>query len=531
MTELPIYNKIFVILIDLIAIWLAFTVYVNNPKGKLNKTFLWMTVFMFLWVNFAFLARLVGRADLSIAETFLHIAWFVTPLFFTALYFLIIFLLKKEKEYQLVTAGVVIVGISSAFVTGFTHWIVAGTKFVNEILRVVYGPGMIPFLGGIFFIICATLYPLFKSYFKEPAGERKKLEYFIVGALIFYLANLIFNIALPVLYDIARFYFIGDYSAIFLLGFTAYAIITQELFGIRVLLTQALVGVIAVLLLSQALTASSWGDFSWKFAIFLFFIYSGYLLVQSVVKEIKQRTELQRLYEEVDRLSRAKSEFISIASHQLRTPLTAVKGYISMILEGSYGKFSDKAKTPLENVYKSNERLINLVNNLLNISRIESGKMEFEPQISSIEEIVEGVVAELKITAEKKKLYLKWEEAKTPLPKLLLDQDKMRQVILNLVDNAIKYTEKGGITLNTQILNSKLQIQIRDTGEGMEKEELAKTFESFSRGVVGTKLYTEGAGLGLYIARKFVEMHGGKVWAESEGKSKGSTFNIELPIK
>jgi signal transduction histidine kinase len=265
------------------------------------------------------------------------------------------------------------------------------------------------------------------------------------------------------------------------------------------------------------------------------------LLIRGVVREVEQREQLAELnkklqlaYEEVDRLSKAKSEFISIASHQLRTPLTAIKGYISMLIEGTYGAVPKIAKKPLENVYESNERLINLVNNLLDISRIEAGRMEFEPEEAQIEDIIESVVAEFKITADQKKLYLKYDKPAQFLPKLLLDKDKIRQVFLNLINNSIKYTNQGGITIkikNQTDIKNTILITISDTGEGMTKEDLAKLFESFSRGSVGVQLSAEGAGLGLYIARKFVEMHKGKIWAESEGKGKGSTFYVELPTK
>jgi len=238
----------------------------------------------------------------------------------------------------------------------------------------------------------------------------------------------------------------------------------------------------------------------------------------------------KRAYAEVDRLSKAKSEFISIASHQLRTPLSAIKGYISMLVEGTYGKVSEKAKRPLANVYESNQRLINLVNNLLDISRLEAGRMELEPEAVQIEEVIEGVIQELKITAEQKKLELKWEKPTVPLPKVLLDKDKMRQVFLNLVQNAIKYTKEGSITIRQSVSNNKLLVVVQDTGEGMTKEDLGKLFETFSRGTIGVQIAAEGAGLGLYIARKFVEMHKGRVWAESEGEGKGSTFYVELAL-
>jgi signal transduction histidine kinase len=253
--------------------------------------------------------------------------------------------------------------------------------------------------------------------------------------------------------------------------------------------------------------------------------------IKRVLSEQATRQELQEAYEELKKLDKAKSEFISIASHQLRTPLTAIKGYISMMREKIYGEPPEKMERPLENIYLSNERLIKLVNDLLNVSRIEAGRMEMNWEKLSIEEIINSVVEELKNVVKEKNIYLKWEKPEKPLPKVLIDKEKMRQVIMNVVDNAIRYTEKGGVEIKLKTKNEKLKIEVSDTGEGLTKYELSKMFESFSRGAAGTRLYTEGVGLGLYVAKKFVEMHNGKIWTESKGKGKGSTFYIELPIK
>ena len=133
--------------------------------------------------------------------------------------------------------------------------------------------------------------------------------------------------------------------------------------------------------------------------------------------------------------------------------------------------------------------------------------------------------------SKNKKIYLKWEKPKKALSQTLIDKDKIRQVLSNVIDNAIRYTNKGGVNIKLNSQNSKFKIEVIDTGAGMTHEELDKMFESFSRGVAGTRLYTEGVGLGLYISRKFIEMHNGKIWAESPGRGKGSTFHIEIPIK
>ena len=143
--------------------------------------------------------------------------------------------------------------------------------------------------------------------------------------------------------------------------------------------------------------------------------------------------------------------------------------------------------------------------------------------------MIESIVDELKVKATQKNLELIFQKPKSALPILRVDSEKVRNAVLNIIDNSIRYTNKGSITVHAAQLENAIRITITDTGEGMTKEEIAKLFESFSRGEAGAKLSTEGAGLGLYIAKQFVQMHKAKIWAESEGKGKGSTFYIELP--
>ena len=244
-----------------------------------------------------------------------------------------------------------------------------------------------------------------------------------------------------------------------------------------------------------------------------------------------QTKELKSAYEELKVLDKAKSEFISLASHQLRTPLTAIKGYISMILEGSYGKLPGSASKPLNNVLGSAERLIRIVNDLLNISKIELGKMELNKTPANIEELITACYEEMEHTAESKGLKIIWNKPKSRLPEIEIDKLKISQVISNLIDNAIKYTQKGEVEIKAAKTDSVIRISIKDTGEGLTEEELKMVFEGFTRGAAGIAYWIEGAGLGLYIAKKYVDLHHGKIWVESEGKGKGSAFYIELPIK
>jgi signal transduction histidine kinase len=191
----------------------------------------------------------------------------------------------------------------------------------------------------------------------------------------------------------------------------------------------------------------------------------------------------------------------------------------------------------VDNIYKSNERLIRLVNDLLNISRIESGRTKIVWQKAKLQDLVQGVIEELQINAQEKNLKIALKQPKIPLGPFSMDPDKIRNVIMNLIDNAIRYTAKGSITITLKrqserriVPTASVLIEIQDTGEGMSTQELEHLFESFSRGKTGTRMWTEGAGLGLYIAKQFVQMHNGKIWAASPGKGQGSTFFIKLPV-
>jgi signal transduction histidine kinase len=248
-------------------------------------------------------------------------------------------------------------------------------------------------------------------------------------------------------------------------------------------------------------------------------------------KEVKKATaELRKANEKLKQLDAAKSEFISIASHQLRTPLTVIKGYISMMLEGNFGKLTTNEVDSLEKVYESNERLIQLVENLLNVSRIESGRLLFNYEVMQLEDLVSDVIEELSNNAKKKGLRLNYKLSEELLPALKIDEEKIRQVVMNLIDNAIKYTKKGSITVSLKKEDNNIQFCVADSGIGVSKEDLPNLFKKFSRGSGTSLIHTEGTGLGLYVAWEMIEAHGGKIWAESKGESKGSKFCFILPI-
>ncbi len=541
-------NKILVLLISATSVWIGIVAFRHSQTAKPNKVVVLMVALMLFWVDFAYLARIVNETNPNLSITFLKIAWFVTPLFFTLLYFLAVYLLNKEKEYRFLNYIVWFTGITLAFITGFSGLVITGTKTVKGYFTISYGIGMIPFMTGVLFLIIAALYVPIKNYSKLSFLQKSRILYFLTGTLIFYTANLIFNISLPVFFNITRYYWLGDYSTVFLLGFIVYAIVKQKLFGVKVVLTQTLVGGISLLLLADFISATSPLEYFLKGGLISAFLIFGAFLIRSVKKEIEQKEQIDKYatqlaitnekledaYKKVKKLDKAKSEFIYIASHQLRTPLTAIKGYISMLLEGDYGKIQSQGQEKVvKNVFSANERIIALVNSLLNLSRLESGKIKINKEKVNLKELLEELVKSFDQQVKAKNLKLIF-EPKQKIRELEIDREKIREVVSNLIDNAIKYTPQGEIKVKLEKTKKGrgefALVSVTDTGEGMDKEEIAKLFHSFSRAKAGTKHWVSGTGLGLYIAKKFVLMHNGTIKAISEGKGHGSTFLLELPL-
>lgn len=227
---------------------------------------------------------------------------------------------------------------------------------------------------------------------------------------------------------------------------------------------------------------------------------------------------------EVDRM---KDEFLSIASHQLRAPVTAIRGYAANILQGDYGPVPDHLKEPLETVQESSRLMATSIEDYLNISRIEQGRLKYERSVFDIADIAKKVSEELSPLTAKKKL-----ELKTSIPEDLrvnADIGKIKQVITNLLDNSIKYTEHGSIALTVEKVGGKARVTIADTGVGISEDEMPGLFEKFKRARGANRVNTTGTGLGLYVAKQLVEGSGGRIWAESEGSGKGSRFSFELP--
>ena len=244
----------------------------------------------------------------------------------------------------------------------------------------------------------------------------------------------------------------------------------------------------------------------------------------------KATSELQVANKHLQQLDQSKSEFLSIAAHQLRTPLTGIKGYVSMFLEGDFGAITQEQREQLERVFRSSDRLTRLIDVFLDVSRIETGRLELTKSPVKLEEIIDEVVGDLQNQAKAKKLELTVQKPDEPLPEILIDRDKIHDVMMNLVDNAIKYTPKGWINVRLSRSKSFITFEVRDSGIGIDPIEMDRLFQKFTRAEAVTRIHTGGSGLGLFIAKKIIEAHAGRIWTESEGEGKGALFTFTLPI-
>ena len=255
----------------------------------------------------------------------------------------------------------------------------------------------------------------------------------------------------------------------------------------------------------------------------LSFIIARYLARDIVSQWVKRNEKFKKL----DELSHFKSELLSLASHQIRSPLAAIKGFISLIITGSYGEVSDRIKETLGKVQKSADELIGLINTLLDVRKVEEGKMEYVFARTDLNKIVTDVVDLLRSLAETKKLEFTFVSPGKEIP-VNADAEKLKQVIQNLTDNAIKYTPSGFVKVELKEEGGMATVSVSDSGLGVPSDLIPYLFEEFVRDE-RVKKEIRGTGLGLYIARKITEAHGGKMSAESPGEGKGSTFRVVVP--
>ena len=239
--------------------------------------------------------------------------------------------------------------------------------------------------------------------------------------------------------------------------------------------------------------------------------------------------EIGEKSQQLEVASQHKSQFLANMSHELRTPLNAILGYTELILDNIYGETPDKMRGVLDRVQSNGKHLLGLINDVLDLSKIEAGQLELSLADYSVKDVVHGVFSVVESLATAKKLALK---VKVPpdMPSGYGDERRLTQVLLNLVGNAIKFTDQGEVAIDASATNGSFTVAVRDSGPGIAESDQGKIFEEFQQADNSTTNKKGGTGLGLAISKRIVEMHGGRIWVESQ-PGKGATFLFTVPVK
>lgn len=399
------------------------------------------------------------------------------------------------------------------------------------------------YIYASFILICFVwaLAKLLLAYRKSIGEKRKQLKLILFGVVAYGGVSILVSAILPAFHNFNYTNLDSPSSLIFAI-FTAIAIVKNRFLGKKIVVAQILIALLLSVSAVEVTFSANVLELIFRAFFFLILFIIGISLIENIALDTDRKESLQEMADklasandQLRKLDNAKSEFISIASHQLRTPLTAIKGFLSLVLEGTYGELNNpNIAAALNKVYYSSEMLIQLVEDLLNVSRIESGRMDIKIEKANLENVIKDLYENFSLTAKDKKLYLDYKIGEGSLPEVPMDAAKMREVFSNLIDNSIKYTERGGVTIRGEVKEEEngtfVRITISDTGVGIPETEIPYLFKKFSRGKDISRLHANGTGLGLYVGKNIVEAHKGKIWIESEGLGRGSKFIVELPV-
>lgn len=412
------------------------------------------------------------------------------------------------------------------------------TVFGLDILEsrtIIFGP-LYPLYGVYFFFYFIwSFINLFRCQRRAEGFIKLQILYIFWGYILAVALAFMTALIMPFLGVFIPLW-LGPVFALIIGLTTTYALLKRELKDLKVLATEILVAVIIIIFIAEVILSSSLLNFIFRLATLILIVFFGYLLIRSVLLEVERREMIQiltgrlkEIHQRLKLLDQAKSNFVTIVSHQLRTPISTLKGYLSMLLGGDFGRLSVEQEGILVQNQESIERLSRLINLFLDVSQIEAGRLKLTKEKCDLVNLIQLTANEIKPLVENKGLTLKLNLPAKKVP-LNADPGRIRDVLYNLIDNAIKYSDQGQITVKAEVLPREVRVSVKDQGIGIAKEEANKLFSKFVRGGGGAKVNAGGAGLGLFIVKRLTEAHGGRVFVESEGVGKGATFGFVLPV-
>lgn len=512
---------------------LAFYLLFTLKKNRIARYLFYLCVVAVLWS----IPYFFWQISSEYSQAFFWSKFLMFGAIFTSISYLHLVLVYLNLERQKFYKKVLLIFYIFTFIwvsANFTDYFVAGLE--SEMYFEYWpkaGPLYAPFLLAFVFEFIYASFLLFRQYRKSVGIQRIQVGLMLLGIFFGFIGG---STNYPLWYGIQIAPW-GNILASAYVILTVYAMMKYKFMNLKVVSTELFTGLLFIIFLIDVFLSKNIWEGVFRLLGLAFMGFFGLMLVRSVRQEIQRREEVTDLAHSLEKanlrlqeLDRQKTEFLSIASHQLRTPLSILKGYIELIKDGAYGKTTSKMTEVLNEMDESNEHLVKLVDDFLNISRIEQGRTKFVFSESDVNSLVSGVVKELSEKARQARLKIVWEPNKN-LKKVVMDDEKIRHVVYNFVDNAIKYSHQGKIEVKAEVENGQLVVRVIDSGIGFGREDEVNFFTKFYRGKNVTGTNVNGTGLGLYVCKKFIEAHGGQVWATSPGLGQGSEFGFWIPLR
>lgn len=519
---LPLAGSVLVFIFGLF-VWL------KKPRQLLHILFFLFDFTSSIWLFGTFmLFNAINSIDQLYWDRFIYIGVIFIPIFMY--HFGIAYCGIKNQKWFLVF------GYILAFI--FLPLSQLSDNFVSGLYYYSWGVHSIAHRYHTAFLIYLAVYFLFflvnlAAHYRESIGMvKKQVRYVLIGYIIFMTVG---PLAFFPAYG-TPIYPVIFLSAIPFVALMAYAIIRYNALDLSTIAAEVVVSFVNILALGQIFFSRSNTETFLRFIFWIFILLFSLLLVRSVKKEITRSEEMSTLASSLAKanirlqeLDRQKTDFLSIAAHQLRTPLSITNGYVELLKDGAYGAVTKEEKEIYKNIDESNGHLVKLVDSFLDITRLEQGRTKYDFLEHDINDVIESAVKELNLRAKQKKLDLVWHR-EINLPKIIFDEEKVRHVIFNFIDNAIKYCDEGVIKVDVVKDGEGVSVRVKDSGLGFGKIDEANFFQKFYRGNNVKGINVNGTGLGLFVCAKFIEAHHGRVWAHSPGLGKGSEFGFWIPI-
>ena len=512
--SLPVLAVLAVCALDLIV---AGVVLSQAPRSPVNLSFALFACSGVCWAfGTAFFLSVTDSFWLDFFARFLYVGGSAVTV--TFLYFALVF--KRNAWPSARMTAFLFAPLGVLFLLFFfSNYLIASYNIVDGVRGFTYGSFHYLFDVTLWSYFIAALYIYGDIYKSSGRAKGRQALIIALGTYINVSLAAATNIIGPSLFNYFPLIWFGPFAMVVWVSSVAYAISRYQLFNIRVIAAEFFVFSLWAFLVVRIFISNSIEDFWINGISFLVTLVLGFFLVRSVIRDVEQR-------EQIEKLSAEKSEFMTFASHEIRNPITAMRGYASLIQDGTTGEVSPQVKEVAQKILVNGDTVLSLISEFLNKSKVELGQISYATVEVDVGKVITSISEGFKAHARENGLTL---DTKINFPNLIAhaDEGKLREVVGNLLDNSLKYTKKGGVVVEVEKRNGMARIVVSDTGVGIPPEILPHLFQKFSR-ADAHKMNLLGTGLGLYLAKTFIEGMGGKIWAESDGNGKGSRFIIEL---